>query len=130
MTEASAGERPSKCPSCGATVRSDVAWCTQCYASLRPEKEGPGDVAGPTTDPAEPRRTTDPVEPRRAADPAEIERVAEQMLAELSVQQDEVRGLASRLPASPATRTLLVVGVIVVVTAVIVLLMFLIGLAL
>jgi hypothetical protein len=56
-----------------------------------------------------------------------VERVAEQMLAQLAVDRDEVRGLASRLPDTPGARALLIALVILGVTAVIVLLMFLVG---
>ncbi len=53
-----ASGQPSTCPSCGATVRADVPWCTQCYAELRPERTqppasvAPGDDQGPHDDQA------------------------------------------------------------------------------
>jgi len=54
VTEQQPQTTPSTCPSCGASVRADVPWCTQCYASLLPEQGGgPGAApdAGPTSGP-------------------------------------------------------------------------------
>ncbi|HET8614056.1 MAG TPA: hypothetical protein VFL94_00925 [Actinomycetales bacterium] len=121
MSEQRTEDLPPDCPSCGATVRSDVPWCTQCYAPLRPRESSPQGGSDGVDDDAT---------ARRAQDPVEVERVAEQMLAELTASRSEVQGWAARLPSSPGTRMVLLAVVIVVVTALIVLLMFLVGSAL
>lgn len=33
------GAIPPRCPSCGALVRADAPWCTQCFFDLRPAPE-------------------------------------------------------------------------------------------
>jgi hypothetical protein len=142
------GGLPSACPSCGAAVRGDVSWCTQCYAPLReeqkPTREPTGDVGptdlGPTVvDPGptaagagsrpEAVRETPPATSTsgRTADPAEVERLAEQMLAKLATERDDVHGLASRVPRTAGARALLVTLVIVVGSALVLLLMFVLG---
>lgn len=128
---------PSRCPTCGATVRSDVAWCTQCYSALLPEPdepqpgrharrddEGRVDAGQDHQPPCDADRAVAPGEP---ADPAEVERLAAQMLAQLAAQPDELRGLTSRLPATAATRGLAVAAVILVGSAVVLALMFVVG---
>jgi hypothetical protein len=114
---------PSTCPACGATVRSDVSWCTQCYTSLLSEPDVPP-----------PHEVEDEVRPdvpqATSADPDEVERLAAQMLAQLAAQPDELHSLTSRLPSSPATRALAVAAVIVVGSALVLLLMFVVGAAL
>lgn len=136
MSEQTSQDLPEVCPSCGASVRSDVPWCTQCYASLRPPPDAESEPEPRTSSAGDPgaeatRESGDPADDTlagsRATDPAEVERVAEQMLAQLAVDRDEVRGLASRLPDTPGARALLIALVILGVTAVIVLLMFLVG---
>jgi hypothetical protein len=110
-------------------VRSDVPWCTQCYAALKPkEPEEPLARQAPAQV-ADGREGDEPARQgaHRTTDPAQVERMAEQMLAELAATRDEVRGMASRLPSSRGARAALVAVVIVGVTAVIVLLMFVLG---
>jgi hypothetical protein len=142
-------EQPPTCPSCGATVRADVPWCTQCYAPLRPEGTvSPGDDLPPAdltgaVDVGDPDsadvRAAGSAEPAsgdvdatgapasRTADPQELERVADQMLAELAGSRDEVRGLAARLPSTPAGRAALVAAVVVAGTALALIVMFVLG---
>ena len=118
--EPTRGVLPAVCPACGATVRADVSWCTQCYAPLRPTEGDPEqrpEVPVPT-------RTADPANP---ADPAEVERLADQMLASLAAERDDLPGLASRLPTTPLARAALVTGVIAGGAALLVLLMFVLG---
>jgi hypothetical protein len=111
---------PSTCPTCGATVRSNVSWCTQCYTPLLAEPDVPP-----------PHEVEDDVRPdlpqATSADPAEVERLAAQMLAQLAAQPDELHSLTSRLPSTAATRALAVATVIVVGSALVLLLMFLVG---
>lgn len=119
---------PSTCPSCGATVRSDVSWCTQCYAPLLQEPD-----AQPSQDeqargmPDEDRSLAEPEHP---VDAAEVDRLAAQMLAQLAAQPDELRGLTSRLPSAAATRALAVAAVIVVGSGLVLAVMFVVGSAL
>jgi hypothetical protein len=122
-SEAGGPALPSTCPTCGATVRSDVSWCTQCYTPLLPEPDEP-----PTHD-VEDDALPD-VPQATSADPAEVERLAAQMLAQLAAQPDELHSLTSRLPSTAATRALAVAAVIVVGSALVLLLMFVVGTAL
>jgi hypothetical protein len=128
-SEAGGPALPSTCPTCGATVRSDVSWCTQCYTPLLPEPDEP---PAPASEPAEEaeQHLRPGVQPGTKADPAEVERLAAQMLAELAATPDELHGLTSHLPSTAATRALAVAGVIVVGSALVLLLMFLVGTAL
>jgi hypothetical protein len=103
---------PPTCPACGATVRADVSWCTQCYAPLRQPRETAVDV---------------PEEAGGTASSADAERLAEQMLAQLAVERDELTGLTSRLPSTPGGRAALVAAVILLGTGVILLLMYVLG---
>jgi hypothetical protein len=128
-SEAGGPALPPTCPACGATVRSDVSWCTQCYAPLLREPD----------EPPQPRRGSGEeveadvrpgTQPGTKADPAEVERLAAQMLAQLAATPDELHGLTSRLPSTAATRALAVAGVIVVGSALVLLLMYLVGTAL
>jgi hypothetical protein len=127
------GGLPPACPSCGAAVRGDVSWCTQCYAPLRePARPPAGDVGATAADAGPPPEALHDTEPTAArsggtADPAEVERLAEQMLAKLAVERDDVHGLASRVPRTAGARALLVTLVIVVGSAIILLLMFVLG---
>jgi len=137
------GGLPPACPSCGAAVRGDVSWCTQCYTPLRegqePTCEPTGDVGPTVVEPgstaidagsrAEAVRESPPATAvsGRTADPAEVERLAEQMLAKLAVERDDVHGLASRVPRTAGARALLVTLVIVVGSALVLLLMFVLG---
>jgi len=128
---------PSRCPACGATVRSDVAWCTQCYTSLLPAPDAPPPPEDLEVDaPAEarpdgPHDAHDrPGRPGGPTDPAEVERLAAQMLAQLAAAPDELHSLTSRLPSSTATRALAVAAVIVVGSALVLALMFVLGTAL
>jgi hypothetical protein len=112
------GALPPTCPACGANVRADVTWCTQCYAPLtaptvRAEEPAEEQPAGPV--------------PPQAADPDEVGRLADQMLAQLAAQRDELPGLVSRLPATPAARAVLVTVLVVVGAALVLLLMFVAG---
>jgi hypothetical protein len=128
---------PPNCPACGATVRGDVSWCTQCYAPLRRPPETVADVPERVADDSAPRapawaeatgpdgvRTTVQGGPASRAD---AERVAEQMLAQLSVERDELTGLTARLPSTKGGRAALVATVIVLGTGVVLMLMFVLG---
>jgi hypothetical protein len=132
-SEAGGPALPSTCPTCGATVRSDVTWCTQCYTSLlaepeqqpQPQRQPQGEPGTEVEDQVPPG-----ARPGTTADPAEVERLAAQMLAELAGRPDGLHGLASHLPSTTATRALAVAVVIVVGSALVLLLMFLVGTAL
>jgi hypothetical protein len=126
-------------------VRSDVSWCTQCYSALLPEPDGrpqpeDRDDAGPddaATGDIRPDAEQEQLpgheregrqgRPGEPVDQAEVERLAAQMLAQLADQPDELRGLTSRLPATAATRGLAVAAVILVGSAVVLALMFVVG---
>jgi hypothetical protein len=117
-------------------VRADVPWCTQCYAPLRPERaaapQGATDVepASTTVDVGDPDSAGVGDATHSQASPnasAEVERLAEQMLAELAAQRDDVHGLASRLPSTSAGRAALVAVVALVGTALVLLVMFVLG---
>lgn len=57
-----------RCPDCGARNSEDAAWCTQCYADLRP----PPVPQPPTADPQTPQRTASPAaRPSAVSGPAE-----------------------------------------------------------
>lgn len=136
MTDQPGTAQPSICPACGASVRADVPWCTQCYAPLRPERAAtpPGaaevDAASRTVDVGDPDTAgvVDATRPQEgAAAPGEVERLADQMLAELAAQRDDVHGLASRLPSTPTGRAAVVAVVALVGTALVLLLMFVLG---
>ena len=119
---------PSTCPACGATVRTDVSWCTQCYTTLlqEPDEQPPQDEQAqgmPDEDPSL-------AEPEHPVGAAEVDRLAAQMLAQLAAQPDELRGLTSRLPSTTATRALAVAAVIVVGSGLVLALMFIVGSAL
>jgi hypothetical protein len=132
-SEARGPALPSTCPTCGATVRSDVAWCTQCYTPLLQEPDAPsqpGDQPGDQPGEAVEDEVRPGARPATKADPAEVERLAAQMLAELAARPDELHALTSRLPSTAATRLLAVAAVIVVGSALVLLLMFLVGTAL
>jgi hypothetical protein len=128
-SEAGGPTLPSTCPACGATVRSDVTWCTQCYTPLLPDPVEPAQPGGEAGKEVEDEVRPD-AQPGTKADPAEVERLAAQMLAELAATPDELHGLTSRLPSTAATRALAVAAVIVVGSALVLLLMFLVGTAL
>jgi hypothetical protein len=117
---------PDTCPSCGATVRADVSWCTQCYAPLTGPTVRPD---GPAAEPALEPEADQPAGqvPLRATDPEKVARLADQMLAQLAAERDELPGLASRLPATPAARAVLVTVLVVVGAALVLLLMFVAG---
>jgi ribosomal protein L40E len=51
-----ARETAQRCPSCGASVRPDAPWCTQCFHDFRP--------APPPADPEPPAYRLPPAEPR------------------------------------------------------------------
>lgn len=136
MTEEPGTAQPSTCPACGAGVRADVPWCTQCYAPLRPERTTPTqgavevDEASRTVDVGDPDSAgfVDATRPQAAsAAPEEVERLADQMLAELAAQRDDVHGLVSRLPSTRGGRAALVTVVVLVGTALVLLLMFVLG---
>jgi hypothetical protein len=119
---------PATCPSCGATVRADVSWCTQCYAPLRASQE-PGDPQPehPAADASTADAASATTRPGRTADRAEVDRLAEQMLAQLAAERDDLPGLASRMPRTPGARAVLVTLVIVGGVALVLLLMFVLG---
>lgn len=131
MTEPEPGRgsagRPSACPVCNATVRHDVPWCLQCYASL-----GPAPQVGPASAPSvEPRYRMDGAPPGgwapSRADAAEVERVAEQLLAELSASSRTLPSWWSRLPTSSGARAAWVVAAIATASLALVLVMALVG---
>jgi hypothetical protein len=128
-SEAGGPALPSTCPTCGATVRSDVSWCTQCYTPLLPQPDEPPQPGGEPGEDVEDEARPG-AQPGAKADPAEVERLAAQMLAELAATPDDLHGLTSHLPSTAATRALAVAAVIVVGSALVLLLMFLVGTAL
>ena len=100
---------PSTCPSCGATVRQDVPWCLQCYASLRPEPRPrrrplhPRPGSRPRRPPSRGTASSLPTSPRRARAPtaqdalaaaAEADRVADELLARLAYEDRQVNWVA------------------------------------
>ena len=128
---------PPTCPACGATVRADVSWCTQCYAPLRQPRDAVADVPGDVPDGSSvPQPVSNETLGQDRADAAvqggtasraEAEQLAEQMLAQLAVERDQLTGLTSRLPSTPGGRAALVAAVILLGSGVILLLMFVLG---
>lgn len=93
---------PAACPSCGATVRSDVDWCTLCYASLLPA-------------PCEPKPAADAVQLQLAdgagqpdAPPPDV--AVQRLFAELAATADRGSPWASRLPRGPAGKAIVMIG--------------------
>jgi hypothetical protein len=121
---------PSTCPSCGATVRQDVPWCLQCYASLQPESPVAQPSAGeqpvadePTGAPAAPTAQ----DALTAA--AEADRVADELLARLAYEDRQVNWVA-RLEQFPGGRTGAIAAGIVVAGLVVLVALTLLGLVL
>jgi hypothetical protein len=105
VTEQQPQTTPSTCPSCGASVRADVPWCTQCYASLLPEQGG-GPGAAPDAGPAVQHTGEPAVEPavQPTGEPA-VERDVERDVehgAEPDIGRDEAGALSGVEP--PAGR--------------------------
>jgi len=145
-SEPSRSPLPPRCPTCGATVRSDVSWCTQCYSPLvqEPDERPQGDArvdarrddaltgdVGPEAQQGRSQREREGrAGPSEPVDPAEVERLAAQMLAQLAAEPDDLHAVTSRLPSTRATRALAVAAVIVVGSALVLALMFVVGSAL
>lgn len=91
--------RPTACPSCGAAVRTDVTWCSLCYASLLPDQ-----VVQPAPVPVVP--------PDVVASVDEVEPIADRLLAELAASRDPQPAWVAHLPTSAAGRGGLIVGAV------------------
>ena len=145
---ASAPVLPTACPSCGAAVRTAVAWCGLCYAPLLPvpTSAAPVAVVEPITarvpEPA-PRRgrhsrdedhervvADDGADVDTAAPPldADVDLVADRLLAELAATRDPQPAWMQRLPSSTGGRVALIGGAVAVGTLVLVAAMSVIGL--
>ncbi len=121
-------EQPASCPSCGATVRHDVPWCLQCYASLAAPRLPVSDDRAP--DDVAPAGVPRPAGAARPADAAELDRIAERMLAELSTTSTALPSWWSRLPTTPAGKVAWVAGAIAVASVALVLVLAVLGLVL
>jgi hypothetical protein len=129
-----------RCPRCLAFVRAGSDWCTLCYTDLRPAPPTP-EPAGSAPEPAEsaPEPVADvgdhPVRPRgkharraRSDSDPELETAAETMLAQLAAAEsaDPLGRLAGQVD-SPGKKFALMVGGAVALTAVLFLLMVVLG---
>ncbi|GAA4356334.1 hypothetical protein [Angustibacter luteus] len=140
---------PSTCPACGATVRQDVPWCLQCYASLHPEAAAPAaapeqltpeqltpeqplghqSVAGQVVDAQPDGEHVAPTAQDAAAAAAEANRVADELMARLAYEDRQVNWVA-RLESFPGGRTGAIAAGIVGAGIVVLLVLTLIGLVL
>ncbi len=128
-------ELPSACPSCGATVRTAVPWCLQCYAPLRPTssqpqpapEEPPAAVEQPLAEPAQP---SVPGAQDARSPAADVERLTDQLFAELATSSKVLPSWWSRLPTTSTGRTLWVAGAIAGAGLALVLVMTVLGLLL
>lgn len=129
-----------RCPRCLAFVRAGSDWCTLCYTDLRPAPPTP-EPARSAPEPAEsaPEPVADvgdhPVRPRgkharraRSDSDPELETAAETMLAQLAAAEsaDPLGRLAGQVD-SPGKKFALMVGGAVALTAVLFLLMVVLG---
>jgi hypothetical protein len=136
-----------RCPRCLAFVRAGSDWCTLCYTDLRPAPPTPEpagsapEPAGSAPEPAgsAPEPVADvgdhPVRPRgkharraRSDSDPELETAAETMLAQLAAAEsaDPLGRLAGQVD-SPGKKFALMVGGAVALTAVLFLLMVVLG---
>lgn len=120
-----ARERPATCPSCGATVRTDVSWCGLCYAALGPEVSADEPAAPPTSvaDPAAGAASSEGSAP-------DVEAIADRLLAELAASRDPAPSWVGRLPQSAAGKAGLIAAGAVIGALVLVAAMSLLGLVL
>ncbi len=145
---ASAPDLPTACPSCGAAVRTAVAWCGLCYAALVPSPAAAVQVTvvDPVTErlpeqaPHRGRHSRDEDLDRVSADlgadvdtavpssAADADLVADRLLAELAATRDPQPAWLQRLPSSTGARVALIAGAVAVGTVVLVAAMSLIGL--
>ena len=145
---ASAPDLPTACPSCGAAVRTAVAWCGLCYAALVPAPAAAAQVAlvAPVTEripeqaPRRGRHSRDEDHERAGADTgpdvdtavppsdADADLVADRLLAELAATRDPRPAWMERLPSSTGGRVALIGGGVAVGTLLLVAAMSLIGL--
>jgi len=107
--------RPTTCPSCGAAVRTDVSWCSLCYASLLPDR-----VVEPVPVPVVP--------PAAVASVDQVEAITDGLLAELAASRDPQPAWVGHLPTSAAGRGGLIVGAVAVGTLLLFAAMSLLGL--
>ena len=145
---ASAPDLPTACPSCGATVRTAVAWCGLCYAALVPAPAPAAQVVLveavlerlPEQAPRRGRHSRDEDRERVTADvgadvdtvvpasDADVDLVADRLLAELAATRDPQPAWMQRLPSSTGGRVALIGGAVAVGTLLLVAAMSLIGL--
>ncbi len=152
---ASTPDLPTACPSCGAAVRTAVAWCTLCYSSLVPVPVpvptgatqvavgGPGTAGEPAPIPRRGRHSRDVDDERVDGEPADtgadvdtavptseadVELMAAGLLAELAATRDPQPAWMQRLPSSTGGRVALIGGAVAVGTLLLVAAMSLIGL--
>ena len=138
---ASAPDLPTACPSCGAAVRTAVAWCGLCYAALVPAPAAePVTERIPERAPRRGRHSRDEDHERAGADTgldvdtalppsdADADLVADRLLAELAATRDPQPAWMERLPSSTGGRVALIGGGVAVGTLLLVAAMSLIGL--
>ena len=99
---------PAACPSCGAAVRSDVAWCTLCYASLLPQPE-PEPEPEPEVEPEQAAGVAPP-QPDEPDEPAAPDVVVQRLLAELAATRDPQPAWMSRLPQGRAGKAIVMIA--------------------
>ena len=101
---------PAACPACGATVRSAVAWCTLCYASLLPAAAEPA-APEPDADVAQLAPDAGQAgEPDGGAGRTAPDVVVQQLLAELAASREPAPAWASRLPGGRAGKAIVMIG--------------------
>ena len=145
---ASAPDLPTACPSCGAAVRTAVAWCGLCFAALVPAPAEAAEVAAsePVTEriPEQAtrrgRHSRDEDHEQAGADTgpdadtavppsdADADLVADRLLAELAATRDPRPAWMGRLPTSTGGRVALVGGGVAVGTLLLVAVMSVLGL--
>lgn len=122
MAGVGTGEQPTSCPSCGATVRRNLPWCSQCYASLQQSAEGESPVGPPESDVPQSDVPQDP--------PPDVDALATWLIAELAAADAPQPAWWQHLPQSPAAKSVWVAGGVVVLVGVLLALMGLLGLVL